>query len=114
MDGRYEAVYPESSFQMNQDFFGKRGPDWDRLVREFKVDFVMLNYASSRLRPEDLVDKGYELIWQQPEVSALLALKEHAKALREVAASLPPTTTDPLTANIPRQWPKPGNAPGPQ
>jgi hypothetical protein len=113
MDGRYEAAYPESTFRMNQDFFGKRGQDWDRLIRDFRVDFILLDYRSGRLRPEDMVDKGYVLIWQNEGVSALLALEEHALILRESAMNLPPTTIDPLSADIPRKWPKPAVAPSP-
>ena len=107
MDGRYEAAYPESTFRMNQDFFNKQGPDWDRLIRDFRVDFIILDYRSGSLRPEDLLAKGYVLIWQQPGISALLALEKHAAALRETAANLPPTTPDPLSADIPKKWPKP-------
>jgi hypothetical protein len=113
MDGRYEAAYPESTFRMNQDFFGKQGPDWDRLIREFQVDFIILDYRSGRLRPEDLVGKGYVLIYQQQEVSALLALEAHASILHETVQNLPPTTIDPLSADIPKKWPKPGVAPTP-
>jgi hypothetical protein len=107
MDGRYEAAYPESTFRMNQDFFGKRGQDWDRLILRFRVDFIILDYTTARLRPEDLVDKGYELICQEQGISGLLALKTHAPFMRETFAKLPPTTPDPLSADIPRKWPLP-------
>jgi hypothetical protein len=113
MDGRYEAVYPESTFRMNKDFFSKRGQDWDRLIREFRVDFVILDYRSGSLRPEDLLDKGYVQIWLQPGVSALLASERHAASLRETVKNLPPTTIDPLSADIPKHWPVPAVAPTP-
>jgi hypothetical protein len=113
MDGRYEAAYPESSFKMNQDFFGKRGLDWDRLIREFRVDFVILDYQTCSLRPEDLAAKGYALICQEPGLSGLLALESHASTLRQIFANLPPTTPDPLSAGIPKKWPKPALATSP-
>ncbi len=99
-------LYPKG---MNKDFFSKRGQDWDRLIREFHVDFIVLDYRSGTLRPEDLMDKGYVLIWLQPGLSALLASERHAAILRETVTNLPPTTSDPLSADIPKKWPKPGS-----
>jgi len=110
LDGRYEAAYPESTFQMNQDFFWKRGQDWDRLIREHRVDFIILDYRAGILRPADLVNKGYVLVCEDEGVSALVALAAQAPKLREVYANLPPTTPDPLSADIPRKWPKPAVA----
>jgi hypothetical protein len=110
MDGRYEAAYPESTFQLNNAFFEVGGPDWDRLIREHSVDFVILDLAQERLRPEHLVDRGYVLIWQKEGGSALLALQKHAAKLREVANHLPPTTINPLDASIPEKWWTPENA----
>lgn len=104
MDGRYEAAFPESTFQLNNDFYEKRGTNWDRLIREFPVDYVLLEYHQERLRPADLLDKGYVLIWENPGYSALLALEKHAARLKEVAANLPPTTINPLDATIPEKW----------
>jgi hypothetical protein len=95
MDGRYETTYPESTFALNNDFFDHAG-DWFRLCREYKVDYVILDLQSERLRPEDLIAKNYVLIWQQDNVSALLALPEHSPALLQTAKNLPPTTIDPL------------------
>lgn len=104
MDGRYEATFPESTFQLNNDFYEKRGTNWDRLIREFPVDYVLLEYHQERLRPADLLDKGYVLIWENPGYSALLALEKHAGRLKAVAANLPPTTINPLDATIPKKW----------
>jgi hypothetical protein len=95
MDGRYETTFPESTFALNNDFFDHQG-DWFRLCREWKVDYVILDMQTERLRPEDLAAEGYELIWRQDNVSALLSRPEHAPLLRQIAASLPPTTIDPL------------------
>jgi hypothetical protein len=95
MDGRYETTFPESTFALNNDFFDHQG-DWFRLCREWKVDYVILDTQTERLRPEDLAAEGYELIWRQDNVSALLSRPEHAPLLRQIAASLPPTTIDPL------------------
>jgi hypothetical protein len=103
-DGRYEAAYPESTFELNNDFFERHGANWDRLIRQWPVDFVILDLQHERLRPEDLLARGYDLIWQEPDTSALLALSKHASTLRKVAAELPPTTTDPLDPKIPRRW----------
>jgi len=104
MDGRYEAAFPESTFQLNNDFYDKRDPDWDRLIREYPVDFVLLEFTQERLRPQDLTDRGYVLIWVTEGSSALLALEKHAARLRQVVAELPPTTINPLDANIPAKW----------
>jgi hypothetical protein len=95
MDGRYETTYPESTFALNNDFFDLQG-DWFRLCREFKVDYVILDLQTERLRPEDLTAQGYVLIWKQENLSALLALPEHAAPLLRAANALPPTTIDPL------------------
>lgn len=95
MDGRYEAAFPESTFALNNDFFDHHG-DWFRLCRDFKVDYVILDLQQESLRPEALEEKGYVLIWKQDNVSALCCLPEHASALRQAAATLPPTTIDPL------------------
>lgn len=99
MDGRYETTYPESTFALNNAFFDRQG-DWPRLCRSYKVDFVILDLAQDRLRPEDLTAQGYVLIWKQAgkegDVSALLCLPEHAAALGEAVRTLPPFTIDPL------------------
>ena len=95
MDGRYETAYPESTFALNNAFFDHQG-DWLKLCRSYKVDFVILDLAKERLRPEDLTAQGYVLIWRQDDVSALLSLPEHAAALAGAARTLPPFTVDPL------------------
>lgn len=104
MDGRYEAAFPESTFQLNTDFFQKRGADWDRLLRAYPVDYVILDLGHERLRPEDLVARGYVLIWQTPGLSALLALEKHAPQLLRIASELPPTTIEPLDSNLTEKW----------
>jgi hypothetical protein len=105
MDGRYETTFPESTFDLNFNFFYKNGPDWDRLIRDYQVDYIILELARARLRPEDLVGRGYALIWlDQNTGSALMALQKHADKLRRTAATLPPTTIDPLDASIPDHW----------
>jgi hypothetical protein len=104
MDGRYETTYPEATFQMNNDFYDKQGTNWDRLIREYPVDFVLLGLNEERLRPEDLYDHGYVLIWMDEGQSALLALEKHAAHLKQVVSELPPTTINPLDASIPDKW----------
>jgi hypothetical protein len=104
MDGRYEAAYPESTFQLNGRFFDKNGPDWDRLIRAYPVDFVILDLTQGGLRPEDLLPRGYTLIWFTKGCSALMALEKHAAHLRQVADALPPATIEPLDPAIPDRW----------
>jgi hypothetical protein len=89
---------------MNSDFYAKSGTNWDRLVREYPVDFVILDILRGRLRPEDLRDHGYTLIWVTSTNSVLMSLEKHAAKLRQVAADLPPTTIDPVDAAIPDKW----------
>jgi hypothetical protein len=103
-DGRYEAAYPESTFELNNAFFEKRGSDWDRLIREYPVDFIIIDLQHERVLPEDLARRGYMLVWEQPEVSALMALEKHAATLRATVQNLPPYTINPLDASIPEQW----------
>jgi hypothetical protein len=104
MDGRYETTYSEATFDLNNRFYEHRGPHWDDLVHQFKVDYVILEYTEERLRPADLAPDGYVLIWETPGHSALLCLPEHADELKRVAANLPPTTINPLDAHIPDAW----------
>ncbi|HEY2328980.1 MAG TPA: hypothetical protein VGI63_04115 [Verrucomicrobiae bacterium] len=104
MDGRYETTYPEATFALNDRFYNKSGPDWDRLIRDYQVDYVILACAQEPLRPEDLVARGYVLVWQTGGLSALLCLPQHAEKLRQAAAGLPPTTVNPLDAKIPDAW----------
>jgi hypothetical protein len=106
MDGRYETTFPESTFELNFNFYEKHGPDWDRLIRDYQVDYVILELAREHLRPEDLEGRGYVLIWRDPDgQSALMALPKYAAQLSRAAAGLSPATTiDPLDASIPDQW----------
>jgi hypothetical protein len=106
MDGRYETTFPETTFVMNQDFYYKTGPDWDRLIRQFQVDYVIVETASTALRPEDLLQRGYMLVWQTGTVSALFAREAVAAPLLDAARQLPPSTIDPLDPAIPKAWPR--------
>ncbi len=103
MDGRYEAAYPESTYEMNRDFFFKSGPNWDRLLQH-RVDFVVLDLSVPGLRPADLGSRGFVVVWEQAGASALLARRDYFEALRKVVAELPPTTIDPLDPAIPARW----------
>ncbi len=104
MDGRYEAAYPESTFQLNENFFGKTGTNWDRLVNEYPVDFVIMDLREDRLRPEDLQALGYVLVWRTEAETALLVREKYAAKFRQVVAGLPATTINPLDAAIPETW----------
>ncbi|MCI0744070.1 MAG: hypothetical protein L0Y58_01575 [Verrucomicrobia subdivision 3 bacterium] len=106
IDGRYEAAYPESTFAINHDFFHKRCPEWDRLLLNHQVDFIILDLQLCALRPEDLAPKGFSLIWYHHGASALLASHKHAASLKKAVAELPPSTIEPLNPAIPSAWPK--------
>jgi hypothetical protein len=106
IDGRYEAAYPESTYEINRDFFAKRGPEWDRLLKNRAVDFIALDLQRSNLKPEELIEKGFVTVWRQEGVSALLALKKHEAVLQKMVEELPPTTIEPLDASIPNSWPR--------
>jgi hypothetical protein len=95
MDGRYESIYPESTFELNNAFYDHQD-DWLRLCREFKVDYVILDLQTEPLRAEELEAAGYALIWKTDNLSALLCLPEHAPTLQKAARDLPPFTEDPL------------------
>jgi hypothetical protein len=96
MDGRYETTFPESTFDLNNDFYDHHG-DWFRLCREYKVDYVILDLQTEQLRPEALQAAGYVLITNVYNVSALLCLPEYAPLLQSTARDLPPNfTIDPL------------------
>lgn len=105
IDGRYEAVYPEETFLMNESFFRKSGADWEALIKRHDVHFVILDLTLAPLRPADLKKSGFELIWHDGSFSALLARGPQAALLRQVAGELPPTTIEPLDARIPNRWP---------
>jgi len=104
VDGRYETTFPESTFRLNEDFYGKYGSNWDELIREYPVDYIILDLHSKPLRPEDLDKRGYVLIWQTEGQSALMALEKDAPKLRQAASELPPDTVDPLDPGIPEKW----------
>ena len=104
LDGwSYEAAFPEST-SLNARFFGKAGTDWERIIREYQVDYVILDLSQPGLRPEDLLRHGYVLIWLTEGSSALMALEEHADLLRRVVGELPPTTINPLDASLTDSW----------
>ena len=103
MDGRYEEAYPETTFEMNRAFFYRDGADWDRLLRQYRVDFIILELRTTRLRPDDLLARGYEVV-RSDTTAALLVRSELAPALREVAARLPPTAREPLDPHLADRW----------
>jgi hypothetical protein len=103
MDGRYEEAYPDATFEMNHAFFYRDGANWDRLLRQHRVDFIILELRTTRLRPDDLLARGYEVVRVDP-TSALFARRELAPALRETAARLSPTAREPLDPHLADRW----------
>jgi hypothetical protein len=103
IDGRYEETYPETTFEMNERFFRKEGPDWTQLVRAQRVDFIITERARTDLTADDLEKLGYECVWSWPK-SALWSRAEFAGELKAAAAALPDTTIDPLDASIAAAW----------
>ncbi len=89
MDGRYEETYPDATFEMNHDFFYKEGRDWDRLLRDEHVDFIVLELRATPLQPEDLRWESFGLVCSDG-VSSLWARKELVPALSAVASNHPP------------------------
>ncbi len=104
MDGRYEAAYPETTFMMSLDFHFRLDAHWDQLIRDFPVDFIILDLAGGKVRPEDLLPYGYAVVWSDGKASALLASAKQFTALKQAAQELPPTTIEPLDARMPRHW----------
>jgi hypothetical protein len=103
MDGRYEETYPDATFEMNRAFFYRTGADWDRLLREYRVDFIILELRTTQLSPADLREHGYEVI-RADDTSVLLARNEFAPMLRTATASLPSTSSDQLDPHLAARW----------
>ncbi|OGW76171.1 MAG: hypothetical protein A2Z72_00660 [Omnitrophica bacterium RBG_13_46_9] len=101
--GRYEAMYPESTYAMNDAFFFKIGSDWDRLVRQYHVDYIMLDTRRTRLQKKDLENIDFKIVYSG-DCSALYARKELAPLLKSVAEQMPERTIEPLDAGIPDSW----------
>ncbi len=104
MDGRYETTYPESTFRLSLDFHYKLDAHWDQLIRNYPVDFIILDLAGGRVRPADLEPYGYSVVWSDEKNSALLAATNQLAALRQAVQALPPTTIEPLDARMPLHW----------
>jgi hypothetical protein len=103
MDGRYEETYPDDTFEMNRALFYKDGPNWDELLRRYRVDFIIVELRTTRLLPDDLLSRGYDAVWSD-DTAALFARRELASGLRAAAATLPPTTPEPLDPHLPDRW----------
>ncbi len=103
MDGRYEETYPDATFEMNRAFFYKTGTGWDRLVRQYHVDFIILERQTTQLSPADLQERGYEVI-RADDTSVLLVRSEFVPALRAAVARLPSTSLDQLDPRLAARW----------
>lgn len=106
MDGRYEETYPESTFEMDRNFYGMLGEDWDRLIHDFEVHYIMVDLKTSPLRPEHLAPRGYHLVYVNEDGgSALFAAADRAAELRAfIVNRLPDQTIEPLDAAIVEDW----------
>ena len=102
-DGRNETIYPLSTVEMDWDFFSRTGKDWDRLISEYRVDYVVLDLGNARIDLLDLNERKFDLVWTDG-YSALFARKELAPGLLLIAKSLPNKTIEPLDAGIPESW----------
>jgi hypothetical protein len=103
MDGRYEEVYPDETFEMNRALFYRVGANWDELLRRYTVDFILVELQTTHLQPDDLRSRGYEAVWSG-DTSALFVRREVAPGLRAAATSLPTTTREPLDPHLPGRW----------
>ena len=103
MDGRYEETYPDTTFEMNRAFFHRIGADWDRLLREYRVDFIILELQTTQLSPPDLREHGFEVI-RADDTSVLLARSEFAPALHAAAVNLPSIPSDQLDPHLAARW----------
>jgi hypothetical protein len=103
MDGRYEETYPDATFEMNQAFFRRTGADWGRLLREYRVDFIILELRTTQLTPADLREHGYEVI-RADDTSVLLSRSEFAPALHAAVAVLPSMPSDKLDSRLALRW----------
>ncbi|MBL7070878.1 MAG: hypothetical protein ISS26_01735 [Candidatus Omnitrophica bacterium] len=102
--GRYETVYPEATIDMNRKFFYKTGEDWDRLVKAYPIDYVIMESGMSRLQPDDLISIGFRQIYSDG-FSALWARNELAASLIVAAGDINNRwTIEPLDARIPEGW----------
>jgi hypothetical protein len=111
MDGRYEEIYPDATFEMNRAFFYRDGANWDELLKRYPVDFILIELRTIRLHPDDLLRRGYEPVWSD-KTSVLFARGELAPALLAAAANLPPTTREPLDPHLPERWLSGGSSSG--
>jgi hypothetical protein len=103
MCGRYETIYPESTCEMNYDFYHKKGKLWDRIIRSYPVDYVFVEKGNTALDSVDLKNLGFNMVWQDG-YSALYASDKHARELGYAVVHLPPITIQPLDAAIPDSW----------
>jgi hypothetical protein len=103
MDGRYEETYPDTTFEVNRALFYRAGADWDRLLREYRVDFIILELRTTQLAPADLRGHGYEVI-RADDTSVLLTRSEFAPVLRMAAARLPSIPSDKLDPHLAARW----------
>ncbi|MEO5802471.1 MAG: hypothetical protein ABIR24_03010, partial [Verrucomicrobiota bacterium] len=73
-----------------------------KLLRDYRVDFIILNLKSDQVTIQDLQARGYSPVWVDENYSGLFTTRKHLAQLRQTAAELPPTTIEPLDPNIPK------------
>jgi hypothetical protein len=103
MDGRYEETYPDTTFEMNRAFFHRTGADWDRLPRQYRVDFIILELQATQFSAADMREHGYEVI-RADDTSVLLARSEFAPVLQAAVANLPPIPANQLDPHLADRW----------
>jgi hypothetical protein len=63
VDGRYIEIYSEKVFKENNDFYYKRG-DWKKILRENKVDVLLVDKLYSPVYPAIMSDDSWKLVYE--------------------------------------------------
>ena len=103
VDGRYETAFPESTFQMNRNFFFKLGKDWDKLLREYDVDYIIIEMVRTGLQPDDLHRKGFDHVYYSKRF-ALFSRKKLTPKVKKRAKQKSTSKIAALDAHIPDIW----------
>jgi hypothetical protein len=72
-------------------------------LRQYRVDFIILELRTTQLSAADMREHGYEVI-RADDTSVLLARSEFVPALRAAAGSLPSPPSDQLNPHLTARW----------